>query len=48
MLKTRNLNQKILKFIGVDSLYKNILEAMQSKINKTVKNYKQELKIKQP
>ena len=46
--KTRNLNQKILKFIGVDSLYKNILEAMQSKINKTVKNYKQELKIKQP
>ena len=29
-------------------LYKNILEAMQSEINKTVKNYKQELKIKHP
>ena len=29
-------------------LYKNILEAMQSEINKTVKNYKQKLKIKHP
>ena len=29
-------------------LYKNILEAMQSEINKTVKNYKQELKRKHP
>ena len=27
-------------------LYKNILEVMQSEINKTVENYKQELKIK--
>ena len=29
-------------------LYKNILEAIQSEINKTIKNYKQKLKIKHP
>ena len=29
-------------------LYKNILKTMQSEINKTIKNYKQELKIKHP